>query len=53
MGHGKDKNDELREDELGQEERRQTLRDEESDEAGGLDDIGSQDERREEGRERH
>ncbi|MGO4679550.1 hypothetical protein [Microbacterium sp. 2MCAF23] len=50
MGH--DKNDELRDEREGQEERRQHRRDEAFDETGGVDDEGSQDERREEGLDR-
>lgn len=46
-----DKNDELREDRFDQETRRQDVRDEVFDETdGGADDLGSQDERRQEGR---
>ena len=48
MGH--DKNDELREDRTAQEEQRQHLRDEVFETTGEADDIGSQDERRKEGR---
>lgn len=49
MGHHKG-NDELRDERSGQEEHRQELRDEVSEESAGLDvaDLGSQDERRKE-----
>lgn len=50
MGH--DKNDELREGRQEKEERRQHHRDETFEETGGVDDEGSQDERREEGLDR-
>ncbi|MDF0528719.1 hypothetical protein P0W64_02715 [Tsukamurella sp. 8F] len=50
MGHHKD-NDELRDDRRGQEERRQELRDDVFEDAdGAVEDLGSQDERRKEGR---
>lgn len=52
MGHHKS-NDELRDDRRGQEEHRQETRDEVFDDAdGAVDDLGSQDERRKEGRPR-
>lgn len=50
MGHHKD-NDELRKDRFDQEKRREDLRDEALEGTdGGSDDLGSQDERRKEGR---
>lgn len=51
MGHHS-KNDELREDRFDQEARRQDVRDEVIDESNGRenDDLGSQDERRKEGK---
>lgn len=53
MSHDKDKNDELRDDRLKQEEHRQNLRDDVSPEADGDEDnLGSQDERRKEGNDR-
>lgn len=54
MSHDKDKNDELRDDRENQEERRQEFRDQTSQEADGeLDSLGSQDERRKDGDNRH
>ncbi|QIZ99491.1 hypothetical protein [Leifsonia sp. PS1209] len=51
MSRDNDKNDELREEHQEQEEHRQELRDDVLDESGGgVDDFGSQDERRKEGR---
>lgn len=51
MGQHKDSNDARRADRLEQEEHRQDVRDEAFDETGGgVDDLGSQDERRKEGR---
>lgn len=55
MGHEESKNDKLREGREGAEERRQELRDELSPETteGEQENLGSQDERRKEGSERH
>lgn len=53
MGH-KDKNNELRKDRIAQEQDREELREDAFEgEGGAVQDAGSQDERREEGNERH